>query len=87
MSPILAADFQNLAPALVSTAELDPLRDEGEAYADKLEKAGIRVELHRYAGAPHLIAGLDGILQGGRLYNCRVIAALRREVGSASTSN
>lgn len=78
---MLASNFQNLAPALVSTAELDPLRDEGEVYAAKLEAAGNRVDLHRYAGAPHLLAALDGILQGGQLYNSKVIAALKREIG------
>jgi acetyl esterase/lipase len=77
---MLAANFEDLAPALVSTAELDPLRDEGEAYAAKLQTAGNPVELYRYNGAPHLIASLDGIMEGGQLYNRRVIAALRQAV-------
>lgn len=81
ISPMLATNFRNLAPALVSTAELDPLRDEGEVYAGKLEAAGNRVDLHRYIGAPHLVAGLDGILQGGQQYNSNVITALKQEVG------
>jgi acetyl esterase/lipase len=77
---MFAPNFQNLAKALVSTAELDPLRDEGEVYAAKLEAAGNRVELNRIAGAPHLVAALDGILQGGQEYNRKVIAALKQEV-------
>lgn len=80
ISPILAPNFEGLAPALVSTAELDPLRDEGEAYAAKLEAAGVRVLMKRYQGAPHLLAALDGILDGGRQYNVAVIAALQREL-------
>ncbi|KAJ5919245.1 hypothetical protein N7466_010188 [Penicillium verhagenii] len=79
ISPMLASNFEGLAPALVSTAELDPLRDEGEVYAAKLEAAGVRVEVKRYLGAPHLLPILDGILEGGRQYNAAVIAALRRE--------
>ncbi|KAJ5376889.1 hypothetical protein N7509_013775, partial [Penicillium cosmopolitanum] len=80
ISPILASNFENLAPALVSTAELDPLRDEGEVYAGKLQAAGNGVSLNRYKGAPHLIASLDGIMEGGQLYNRRVIAALKAVV-------
>ncbi|KAJ5110148.1 Alpha/beta hydrolase fold-3 [Penicillium argentinense] len=80
ISPMFAPNFQNLAKAFVSTAELDPLRDEGEVYAAKLEAAGNRVELNRIAGAPHLVAALDGILQGGQEYNRKVIAALKQEV-------
>lgn len=77
---MLAPNFQDLAPALVSTAELDPLRDEGEVYAAKLEAAGNRVELHRYAGTPHTFPSLEGILDSGRRYRERVVEALKREL-------
>ncbi|KAJ5887474.1 hypothetical protein N7495_007515 [Penicillium taxi] len=82
ISPILATSFQGLAPALVSTAELDPLRDEGEAYAAKLQAAGVHVKLVRYDGVPHLVAVLDGILEGGRQFNANVIEMLRQELGN-----
>jgi acetyl esterase len=52
-SPILAPDLAGLPPAYVMTAGFDPLSDEGQAYADRLEAAGVAVTRRQFAGQIH----------------------------------
>lgn len=65
-SPLQVADASNLPPAFVITAEFDPLRDEGEAYARKLAEAGNTVTLKRYLGQIHGFCTLLGAMPAGR---------------------
>ena len=53
VSPIRRQDLSGLPPALIVTAEYDPLRDEGEAYGRRLAEAGVPATVRRYEGAGH----------------------------------
>ena len=63
-SPIFASEesFKLVPDAWIGVAELDILRDEGLAYAEKLKKAGHKVETIIYKGSPHPIMAMDGKL-------------------------
>lgn len=61
-SPLLANDHRGAAPALIITAGLDPLRDDGIAYAQTLSRAGVDVLLRNYAGHTHGFVEMAGVL-------------------------
>jgi acetyl esterase len=77
-SPLKATDLQELPPAMVITGECDPLRDQGEAYADQLRAAGVSVVLKRYDGMIHPFLSLAGIVDAGREAIKESAAAVRQ---------
>ena len=82
-SPLLASDHSDLPPALIITAEFDPLRDEGRDYAEKLQAAGVATTLSNYEGQVHVFFQLAPILDGGRRAVNEACAALRKAFGEA----
>lgn len=76
-SPALASNHKGLPPALVITAEFDPLRDEGEAYSAKLSAAGVPAKFTRYDGMIHGFFTMGEMLPQGKQAVAEASAALR----------
>ena len=75
-SPLLAASHASLPPAHIFTAELDPLRGDGERYAEALWRSGTPATSVRYAGQTHGSSGLVGISPGATRWHSDVVAIL-----------
>jgi acetyl esterase len=76
LSPLLADDLAGLPPAYVVTAGFDPLRDEGKAYADKLDAAGVPVTYVNYPGMVHGFFSFRALVPKAREAMAAAAAAL-----------
>ncbi len=79
-SPLRAEKLVGLPPATVITAEYDPLRDEGEAYAARLREAGVATVATRYDGQVHGFVSLFDVFEQGKVATEQIAAALRAEL-------
>lgn len=80
-SPLQAENLRGLPPALVVTAEFDPLRDEGEAYAARLQAAGVPATLRRYEGLIHGFLGMTAAIERARTALEEIGRALQEALG------
>ena len=78
VSPLLAPSLEGLPPAHVVTAGFDPLRDEGEAYADRLREAGVPVTLRRQPGLIHGFINMMGTGRAARAATVEMGGVLRQ---------
>jgi acetyl esterase len=81
-SPLLARDHSRLPPAYIVTAGFDPLLDEGKAYADRLEQAGVSVVYECFEGMIHGFLPMGGALAAARHAHYRIGQMLRTRFGT-----
>lgn len=79
-SPARAESLEGLPPALIITAQYDPLRDDGERYAELLRAAGVNVRLHRYDGQIHGFMSMSAFVDAANTAMQEVAAAVRAAV-------
>lgn len=77
VSPLLAPDLSGLPPAHIMTAEYDPLRDEGAAYAQRLAEAGVSVTYIMHPGHIHGSGAYTKVMPSARVWRDEVITVLR----------
>lgn len=82
VSPLAAPDLAGLPRAYVITAGFDPLKDEGKAYADKLNRAGVAAVYIDYPSMIHGFFGMSAVLPQARQAIADASAALRKAFGS-----
>lgn len=81
-SPLEAASLAGICDTFIATAGCDPLRDEGEAYGQKLVEAGVKVTVRRYTGVPHPWMHMEGIQKANMYLDdiCLALASAHRGI-------
>jgi acetyl esterase len=82
LSPLAASDLSGLPRAHVVTAGFDPLRDEGKAYADKLNRAGVAATYVDYPGMVHGFFNMSGVVPVAKTAIAEAAKALRSAFGN-----
>ena len=85
VSPLFG-DLADLPPALIQTADLDPLRDDGTRYADALRAVGVPVRLTNYLRVPHGFASFPGVVATGAQHRAELVGELRTHLYAAHVS-
>ncbi|HVW42883.1 MAG TPA: alpha/beta hydrolase [Amycolatopsis sp.] len=83
VSPAHAESLAGLPPAIVITAEYDPLRDEAEGFAERLRAEGVPAEVTRYDGQIHSFVGAYGVIEDADLAVAQLCRDIRRFLGIA----
>ena len=81
LSVLRVADFKGLPPATIIGAEIDPLRSEGKALADKLEAAGVKVNYQLYKGVTHEFFGMGALIDEAKQAETVAAADLKTAFG------
>lgn len=64
-SPLLTQDLAGAPPAVIVSAQVDPVADDADRYGERLAVAGVKVRAHEYEGMPHAFPLLAGVLDAG----------------------
>lgn len=79
--PLVERDLSKLPPATVITAEIDPLRDDGKRYADKLKAAGVAVDYTNYDDVTHEFFGMGAVVDKAKEAVGKAAAGLKKGFG------
>lgn|GEM_PF-6192156 len=80
-APILSKNLSGLPPAVMLTAEFDPLRDQGAAYAEQLRKAGVKVWYQCFGGEIHCLIAAPNNGPAIKLFNQTISDAMKEVLG------
>jgi len=83
VAPLRATNLAGLPPATIINAQIDPLRSEGEAYAAKLQAAGVAVEQTTYMGVTHEFFGMGAVVDKAKTAVAQAGAGLKRGFAAA----